>query len=228
MKFPKISFALVALLSFSCKKVYEVNPNVQPKPAQLSVFNACTDCGTVSFYLGTKKFLNKDIDFMTELGYQDSPTDKMELSFSTKGSTTAIAKKEIILTEQSHYTAFIAGTKANPSIMVYSDDLSKPSPKFAHIRFANFMVENKGLKLYLQGQSTPLFSQTGFTGMQTFEAITPGSNYTFLVKDASNDSLLFQMDKVAIATGKIYTLVAKGSLKGTGNLKASLALVTNK
>ena len=228
MKFTNISFVLVAVLSISCKKVYEVNPNLEPKPAKLSVFNACTDCGTVSFYLGPKKFLDKDIDFMTELGYQDSPTNKMELSFSTKGSTTAIAKKEITLSEQGNYTAFVAGTKATPSIMVYSDDLSKPSPKFAHIRFANFMVENKGLNLYLQGQNTPLFSQTGFAGVQTFEAIMPGSNYTFLVKDASNDSLLFQLEKVSIATGKIYTLVAKGSLKGTGNQNASLALVTNK
>lgn len=228
MKFTHISFALVAVLSVSCKKVYEVNPNVEPKPAKLSVFNACTDCGAVSFYLGTKKFLDKDIDFMTELGYQDSPTNKMELSFSAKGSTTTMAKKEITLSEQGHYTAFVAGTKANPSIMVYNDDLSKPSPKFAHIRFANFMAENKGLHLYVKGQNSPLFSQTGFTGMQTFEAITPGSNYTFLVKDASNDSLLFQMDKVSIATGKIYTLVAKGSLKGTGSQKVALALITNK
>jgi hypothetical protein len=64
--------------------------------------------------------------------------------------------------------------------------------------------------------------------VQTFEAITPGSNYTFVVKDASNDSLLFQLDKISIATGKIYTLVAKGSLTGTGNQKASLSLITNK
>lgn len=228
MKFTHISFALVAVLSVSCKKVYEVNPNVEPKPAKLSVFNACTDCGAVSFYLGTKKFLDKDIDFMTELGYQDSPTNKMELSFSAKGSTTTMAKKEITLSEQGNYTAFVAGTKANPSIMVYNDDLSKPSPKFAHIRFANFMAENKGLHLYVKGQNTPLFSQTGFAGVQTFEAITPGSNYTFIVKDTSNDSLLFQLDKISIATGKIYTLVAKGSLKGIGSQKASLSLITNK
>jgi hypothetical protein len=95
MKFTNISFVLVAVLSISCKKVYEVNPNVEPKPAKLSVFNACTDCGAVSFYLGTKKFLDKDIDFMTELGYQDSPTNKMELSFSAKGSTTTMAKKKL-------------------------------------------------------------------------------------------------------------------------------------
>jgi hypothetical protein len=66
-------------------------------------------------------------------------------------------QKEITLSEQGNYTAFVAGTKANPSIMVYNDDLSKPSPKFAHIRFANFMAENKGLHLYVKVRALPYF-----------------------------------------------------------------------
>jgi len=151
----------------------------------------------------------------------------------TSVSNTIILDSSTNFTASGHYSYFAYDT-GNVKTLALKDNLTPPSSGNAEVRFLNLSPNSQLVNLWLLHTDTTMKDSTSFTNvgyvgssgistdsLASFKTITAGT-YKVLI-NSNTDLNLFQNDSVTFASGKIYTIYARGYLN-TSNSADSLGL----
>ncbi|HXB43667.1 MAG TPA: DUF4397 domain-containing protein [Puia sp.] len=149
------------------------------------------------------------------------------------GGNNIVIDSNATFTAGGHYSFFVYDT-GQVKTLALTDNLTAPASGMAKIRFLNFAPNSQSLNVWVVNTDTTTkdstsFSNIGYIGstvinvdsLSAFKTIPAG---THMVLFNSNAELnLFQNKSVTFASGKIYTLYAKGYVNGL-NATDSLGL----
>ena len=157
----------------------------------------------------------------------------------TSGSNSIFLDSNGTFTNGGYYTFFVYDTGTNVKTLALNDNLTPPATGSAEIRFLNLAPNSQSLNLWLINADTTTkdsvtVSSIPYVGtsvsntdsLSSFKTITAGTYKVLL--NSSNELNLFQNNSVTFASGKIYTIYAKGYVNGnSGTDSLGLGIIQN-
>lgn len=212
---------------FSCESTIG---NLTSGKAYINIINASPDDSKVDF------FINDTLKTVSPLAFGDS-TGRLTVAggsseISTKLNGVIINKSKInlFLAENKTFTFFIAGKIAKDSLVYVSTENNLKPPKigFAKVKFVNVSPNAPLLDVIFTLNATdsvPNFRSIGFRSGSAYQEFLPG-NYTVKLRGTGKKISLIDIPGFNVVSGKIYTVWAKGTLKGTGNYALTTAMLS--
>ncbi len=118
----------------------------------------------------------------------------------------------------SRYTIFMYDTITNPKQITVPTNIEIPTDNTARLRFANFIhdaADTPPVDVFSTRRNQTIFSSIGKTGVTNFISYTPLINDTLIVRQAGTSTVMAQFNGFAPALNRNYTLVYRGSHRGT-------------
>ncbi len=118
----------------------------------------------------------------------------------------------------SRYTIFMYDTITNPKQITVPTNIEIPADNTARLRFANFIhdaADTPPVDVYSNRMGQVVFSNVGKTGVTDFISYTPLVNDTLVVRQSGTSTVLTQFNNFAPNAKRSYTLVYRGSHRGT-------------
>ncbi len=211
----KFGFAiLISLVFMGCTK----NPGIEETGVRLRFINASPNAAPVQFNLNGQKA------FAPALAYGDT-TSYLAFTGGTYNLTSDMGIKTVVNTvvdfiPRKNYSLFIVDSAIKARLAVFKDDIDGAlAPLRVNIRFLNLIP------------NAPTLGLVGITANDTI-ALSPGKN--FITGTTSNDSkfetlpsdiyellvvtqtaIVARIPARAFASGKYFTVYARGFIKGT-------------
>lgn len=168
-----------------------------------------------------------NISFTKSSGYKYVKAgNAVNISYFITNEGTPVINQSVNISNTAHYTAFCGGLVTSPAFLFTTDDFSAPAPNTAKIRFVNLSKDT----LSVTANATIAVIGVGVKAMQVtgFAQVSAG-NYELKAGDPSNIGTVVTTEPktMALAAGKIYTLMLTGTMSGTGTSALKLTLLTN-
>ncbi len=146
---------------------------------------------------------------------------------TTAGSATVVNQQNLTLENDKNYSLLMAGTGVTPEVIVLNDDLSQTlDPTKFYVRFINLAIgQNYDFGLSTGTILAPDLAYKGNSGFIPVDAALLPSFVMRLPKSATNVSLVTFSSNI---TGRVLTMVARGTPGKTGTLAPSLIIAVNR
>lgn len=213
----------VALLSCSKKQDYIV-----VDISGLSLIHASPTTEKLDVFVDNSRATINDFAYGSKIDYLNAYSGNRKVDVTKKGTGVTLKTDAIVLAPNKGYSLFVIDKLENIKFLLLEDDLAKPATGKAKIRFVNLSPDADALNLAIDGKPTDLFTNKAFKEYSTFEAIDPGDNIKFLVKNKTTGNVEASIADVKIEAGKIYTIYAKGLKAATDEMKLGAAVFTHK
>jgi uncharacterized protein DUF4397 len=226
-----IALATMALFMTSCDKDDDDGPVV---PANYMVVHASPGSPAVELYLDDVKATTSATSFGSASSYASIAPKQYNVKLAAVNTINPIAETTVNLNNGGNYSIFAYDTLLNSKVKIFSveDDLSAPPSGKAKIRF--FHLSPTDIAVDILANNTVLFPNRKYA-----DNVSDGSKASFITVDAgtytvdvkiASSSLpsLLSIPGVVVEAGKIYTIVAKGKIKGSGANALGAQLIVNK
>jgi len=230
------TIALSATLLFlnSCKKDDDDGPE---EPANYMVVHSSPGSAAVELYLDDVKASTSPIAYGTNSAYATIAPKQYNVKIAAVNTINPLAETSVNLNEGRYHSIFVYDTLLNSKVKVFTteDDLSTPPSGKAKIRFLHFSPPSPAgnLAFDILGNNTVLFANRSYADVASdgskanFINVDAGT-YTVDVRIASSQIPVFSVPGVVVEAGKIYTLIAKGKVSGSGETAIGAQLIVNK
>ena len=109
--------------------------------------------------------------------------------------------------------------------MVLEDDLTPPASGKAHVRFLHASPDAPTVDITLT-DGTVVFDDYAFKQASPFTPLDAGT-YDLQVRTADGSQVVLDLPGIALESGKIYTVFARGSVNGTGGADLGAEIIVN-
>jgi hypothetical protein len=218
-----LGIALTVILFASCQK----DNAYYYQGSAVAGFNVvAASPGTASFNFALdNNFVNgPPLLYGQHSGYINAYTGKRLFSLTSGGTTEVIATDSVTLEANNYYSLFITGLNSAPAFLLTTDDLTAPPLGQAKVRFVQLSPDGGSFDLGIQGGNT-LFASQAYKTASAFVNIAPAM-YNFQIK-ADNTGTVTALDSVTINPNRIYTIISRGSIQGTGDYAISGKVMAN-
>jgi len=220
---------LGALVFSSCNKNDDIQ-TAQPATGSIKFLNALPKYSSLDFYLGNQRATNPALLLGQSTGYFSVYTGTGEVYAVTGGTFQILGGTTLNIENGKNYSIF-STTKSTAdnadTVLVIQDNLTAPAAGKAKVRFANFVSDNSAaLDLGTQGGTTNFFTNSAFNASTDFIEVDPGS-YVFQIKDTGTSTVKASSTSTTIASGRIYTVWAKGRASGSGTTAIGIQVSEN-
>jgi hypothetical protein len=192
----------------------------------VSVTQASYDVEALDLFVNKEK-TKANFEFTHTLNYVDLLAGKNSITIKEAGKADTLLTSEIDFKEGKTYSIFIANTIEDIEYVLIEDNLTAPKEGEAKVRFVNMSPESTNLDILVKDEDTNLFENAEFKAASSFKELTPGT-YTFEIKQADSEDVLFSLEDVKIEKGKIYTIWTKGIVDGTDAAEFGAKVIVNK
>ncbi len=193
--------------------------------ANVMFFQASPDAPAVDLYAGDKR-VKDEVGLGEMTGYQKVRPGLTEVKVkATKGDTTLVPA-QVNLRSDTSYSMFVVDSASNASLLVVQDNLRRPPAGKALARFVNLSPDSPALTVATE-RGKLLFRDKEFRQYTDFEPLEPGT-YSLQLRLAGTDSVMVKVAETTIEANKIYTIIARGFLKGRGERALMLEMMENK
>ena len=124
-----------------------------------------------------------------------------------------------------NYSVFAVDPVANITPLVIVDDLTAPAMGNAHVRFIHLSPDAPAVDITTT-DGTVVFGNYEFKDYSDFTPLPAGS-YDLQVRLAGTDTVVLELNGIAVADGNIYTVFAKGFVSGTGTQALGAEIIVN-
>lgn len=192
----------------------------------VSVTQASYDVEALDLFVNKEK-TKANFEFTHTLNYVDLLAGKNSITIKEAGKADTLLTSEIDFKEGKTYSIFIANTIEDIEYVLIEDNLTAPKEGEAKVRFVNMSPESTNLDILVKDEDANLFENAEFKKASSFKELTPGT-YTFEIKQADSEDVLFSLEDVKIEKGKIYTIWTKGIVDGTDAAEFGAKVIVNK
>ncbi len=223
-KFFHFAFLAYVLLTIGCGK----KDDDQAKTS-IRLMNASPTTTSISL-LPDGNLLAGPINYLSISDYLKVNAGGFNVRLNLDNSDVPFTNTDIVLDADKNYTIIITDsiTKFKKSIIV--DNLTDPPAGKAYIRFLHLVGNGPSVDLFKGGSaifSNRLFNDQASGAGGSYLAIDPGT-LTFELRAAGGGSIIALLSNATITTGKIYTIIARGFVGGTGNKAVGMNIFTDK
>ncbi|QJD95111.1 DUF4397 domain-containing protein [Mucilaginibacter robiniae] len=228
--------AAIACLT-ACKKNNDVVATVDN--TRLSVINATTD--PINIYLnGTRQNSTSGIYTGGSTGYLTIAAGTETFAFKHNFNNVDFSNTDTLftlpltlpyvapvtvsdITTSYAYSLFVTGNTRSDTFLT-KDTLTANSSSLPEMRFINAAPTVPNLQIKLDG--TVLFTSNAYKSVSTFQTLASSGDKVITVINTATGGTIYTTT-VSLTSSSIYTLVALGTLKGTGTSAFRVGLLTN-
>ncbi len=203
----------------SCDKDDPAPPPVQGK---ILVTHASPNAPGVDLLVDNTKVNSAALLFPNNTGYLSVNVGTRNVKVNATGTSTTVINADLTISKDKNYSVFATNNLASIGAIVVEDNLATPATGKAHIRFFHLSPGAPSVTVgVLSGATfTPVFSNRTFETQSTAtanSAFTPvdAGTYTFDVRVAGTTNSVLNLPGIALQSGKIYTVFARGVVGNT-------------
>lgn len=167
-----------------------------------------------------------NLTFPNNTGYLQIDEGTRNVKVNVTGTETTVIEADLNLEGMSNYSVFAVDQVANLSPLVIVDDLTAPAKGNAHLRFIHLSPNAPPVDITTT-DGTIVFGNYAFKDYSEFTPIPAGS-YDLQVRLAGTDTIVLELNGIALSDGNIYTVFAKGLVGGTDNQALGAEIIVNK
>jgi hypothetical protein len=201
-------------------------PLILPE-SSVSVTQASYDAAALDLFVNKEKVNKADFKFTNTTGYLRILSGKSNITLKEAGKADTLKTSEIDFKESKAYSLFVVNMVADVDYLLIEDNLSAPKEGEAKLRFINLSPGSAKLDISVKDAENNLFENVEYKTASNFKEVSP-KTYTFEIRQAGSDALLFSLEDVKIEKGKTYTIWSKGIKDGADNAKFGAQVIVNK
>lgn len=219
-----VSAALVLSALTGCDKDDDA-----PAKANVMVVHASPNAPAVDVRVNDA-VVKANLAYPTNTGYLQANAGATNLKVSPTATTTYVINANVTLDAGKNYSVFAIDSVSKIKAAVVADDLTAPAAGKAHVRFFHLSANAPAVDIALKGGAV-LFPNRTFNDQTNaaLTAFTPlnAGTYNLEVRVAGTNTAVLDLPNITLASGKIYTVFAKGFLGGTGAQALGAEIIAN-
>ena len=167
-----------------------------------------------------------NLTFPNNTGYLSVNSGTRNVKVNVTGTSTTVIEANLPIMTNKNYSVFAVNAVANLEPIVLEDDLSTPASGKAHVRFIHLSPDAPAVDITLT-DGTVVFGDYIFKEASAFTPLDAGT-YNLQVRLAGTSTVVLDLPNIALTAGKIYTVLAKGFVAGTGAQSLGAQIIVNK
>ena len=175
--------------------------------SSVMIVHASPDAPGVDIIVDDIKALT-DLAFPSNSGYVSLDAGTRNVKVNVTGSNTTVIEADLDLDADASYTVFAVNSVANIEPLVLVDDLTAPTAGKAHVRFVHLSPDAPAVDIAVTGGPV-VFGDVTFGEVIGFTPLDAAS-YDLEVRVAGTSTVVLSLPGIALESGKIYTVFAKG------------------
>ena len=164
--------------------------------------------------------------FPNSTGYLEVNSGTRNIKVNVTGTSTTALEANLNLAQDKNYSVFAVNNVATIEALVLEDNLTSPASGKAHIRFIHLSPDAPAVDITLTN-GTVVFGDYIFKEASAFTPLDAGT-YNLQVRLAGTSTVVLDLPGIALTTGKIYTVFAKGLVAGSGTQALGAQIIVNK
>lgn len=192
---------------------------------RVMVVHASPDAPAVDVFVDNAKVLS-EVPFPVNSPYLRVPAGTRNFKVKAANTDLTVIDATARLDWGRAYSVFAVNRLANIEPLVLNDDLRRPSPGKAKLRFVHLSPNAPAVDVALQGGAV-LIPNKAFKEYTPFVELAAGT-YDLEVRVAGTSDVALPLPGVKLQDGFIYTVWAKGLLGGTGDQALGAQVIVNR
>lgn len=176
--------------------------------ANVMVVHASPDAPGVDLLVDDSKVNSAALTFPNNTGYLEVPAGTRNVKVNAAGTSTTVINADLDLERDGNYSVFAINTLSSIEPLVLEDNLAAPASGRAHVRFVHLSPDAPAVDVAVTGGPV-LFSNRAFRSATDFTPVDAMS-YNLEVRLAGTETVVLSVPNVNLASGRIYTIFAKG------------------
>lgn len=215
------------LVTFTACSDDENNNMVAPttSKANLKVIHASPDAPGVDL-LVDNTVVGTNLTFPNFTPYLEVNAGTRNIKVNVTGTSTTAIQANLNLEANKNYSVFAVNNVASIEPLVFEDNLTSPASGKAHVRFIHLSPNAPAVDI-TTNTGVVLFPNYSFKNATSFTPIDAGT-YNLQVRLAGTSTVVLDLPGISVASGKIYTVFAKGLVGGTGTQALGAQIIVNK
>jgi hypothetical protein len=164
--------------------------------------------------------------FPNSTGYLEVNSGTRNIKVNVTGTSTIALEANLNLVTDKNYSVFAVNNVAVIEAVVLEDNLTSPASGKAHIRFIHLSPDAPAVDITLT-DGTVVFGDYVFKEASSFTPLNAGT-YNLQVRLAGTSTVVLDLPGIALSSGKIYTVFAKGLVGGFGSQALGAQIIVNK
>jgi len=202
-----------SFLLVSCSDNDDNNTAPELEKANVLVVHASPDAPGVDL-LVDGNLAGSNLTFPNNTGYLPVDEGSRNIKVNVNGTSTTVIEADLTLDGMVNYSVFAVDQVANLSPLVIVDDLTAPAMGNAHVRFIHLSPNAPAVDITTK-DGTVVFGNYDFKDYSDFTPL-PAASYDLQVRLAGTETVVLELNGIAVSDGNIYTVFAKGLVGGTG------------
>ena len=194
------------------------------KKANIKVVHASPDAPGVDLLIDNN-IAGTNLTFPNNTGYLQVDEGTRNVKVNVTGTQTTVIDAGLKLEGSKIYSVFAIDQVTNLSPLVLVDDLTAPATGMAHVRFIHLSPNAPPVDI-TTADGIVVFGNYAFKDYSEFTPIPAGS-YNLQVRLAGSDTVVLELNGIAVSDGSIYTVFAKGLVGGTDNQALGAEIIIN-
>ncbi len=223
------AFLLLALglVTFTACSDDENNNMVAPttSKANVKVVHASPDAPGVDL-LVDNAVVRTNLTFPNFTPYLEVDAGTRNIKVNVTGTSTTAIQANLNLEANKNYSVFAVNNVASIEPLVFEDDLTSPASGKAHVRFIHLSPNAPAVDI-TTNTGVVIFPNSSFKNATSFTPVDAGT-YNLQVRLAGTSTVVLDLPGISVASGKIYTVFAKGLVGGTGTQALGAQIIVNK
>jgi hypothetical protein len=213
-----------SFLLVSCSDNDDNNTAPELEKANVLVVHASPDAPGVDL-LVDGNLAGSNLTFPNNTGYLPVDEGSRNIKVNVNGTSTTVIEADLTLDGMVNYSVFAVDQVANLSPLVIVDDLTAPAMGNAHVRFIHLSPNAPAVDITTK-DGTVVFGNYDFKDYSDFTPL-PAASYDLQVRLAGTETVVLELNGIAVSDGNIYTVFAKGLVGGTGTQALGAQIIVN-
>ena len=194
--------------------------------SRMMVVHAVPDAPPVDAFLGWRP-LQRGLEFPDNSRYRWFFAGDRRVTVNVAGTSTTVIDETVPFQGWTNYSVFAIDSVASIEPLVVTDDLTRPAPGFAHVRFAHLSPNAPAVDVGLAGGGAGVFEDYSFRQVSDFMPLNAGT-YDLEVRLAGEPDVVLPLPGIQLQDGVIYTVFARGFVGGTGDQALNASIIVNR
>jgi hypothetical protein len=222
-----LGFMALGVVMVSCDK--DDDEEVQGQ-ARVMVVHASPNAPNVDVRVNNNLALT-NVAYPTNSGYTAVNAGSTNIKVSPTGTTTYAIDGTVNLEANMAYSVFAVDSLNKIKAAVVADNLTAPASGKAHVRFFHFSPNAPAVDIAVTGGPVVFggrtFNDQGANASRASFTPLDAGTYNLEVRLAGTNTVVLSVPNVMLTAGKIYTVLARGFVGGTGAQALGAQVIMN-
>ncbi len=195
-----------------------------PNTSALTVIHLAPNTGNLDFFLDNQR-ADTPLVYTSFFRYFEIFSGNRVVELSRSGTNSFVAQNVAPLQPGKYYSLFIGEKSDSVKFNLFEDNLTAPATGKAKIRIGHFSPGAPNVDVALN--NTVVFTNQAYAKVSDFSQVDASDSYRLQIRPTGTTTAVIDTT-IKIEANKIYSILARGIVTGTGGKKLSAQVYVNK